>query len=286
MLAVPRDVFVRYAGALVDAGCFGRVFSMMPSRSSQHTAIAARAWALHGYQSVHMPHTYASALMATDSRAALREQELPWPAFEIRVPGGLLASSHGPVLDMIVCQIPREIVMVGEYASHRLLVVYRDAVSQGVQTFRSLVDMFEEGPKAGPGDTPPALLDLMDEDLESRLWSLITRLVGGVVLAIAAARTESPTAYAARQPKVKHGRVVPNSFALGRALKLDCRASIQEFLEGRRHSAPKVTTLVRGHWRDQAHGPGRLLRKPLWIQPHYRGEGPLLVRPTLLGGAP
>lgn len=30
-------------------------------------------------------------------------------------------------------------------------------------------------------------------------------------------------------------------------------------------------TVVRGHWRSQAHGPGRTLRRPQWIQPHTRG---------------
>ena len=30
-------------------------------------------------------------------------------------------------------------------------------------------------------------------------------------------------------------------------------------------------TLVRGHWRNQAHGPGRTLRTRRWIEPHVRG---------------
>jgi len=32
--------------------------------------------------------------------------------------------------------------------------------------------------------------------------------------------------------------------------------------------------VVRGHWRQQAHGRGRALRKPTWIEPHWRGAGP------------
>jgi hypothetical protein len=37
--------------------------------------------------------------------------------------------------------------------------------------------------------------------------------------------------------------------------------------------------LVRGHWRQQAYGPGRVERKPIWIAPHIKGpEGaPLLT---------
>ena len=29
--------------------------------------------------------------------------------------------------------------------------------------------------------------------------------------------------------------------------------------------------IVRGHWRWQVHGEGRLLRKRLWIEPHFKG---------------
>jgi hypothetical protein len=32
-------------------------------------------------------------------------------------------------------------------------------------------------------------------------------------------------------------------------------------------------SLVRGHWRQQAHGPGRQLRRPTWIAPHVRQKG-------------
>jgi hypothetical protein len=36
-------------------------------------------------------------------------------------------------------------------------------------------------------------------------------------------------------------------------------------------------TMVRGHWRNQAHGEGRTQRKMRWIEPHIRGtDGPLM----------
>ena len=36
-------------------------------------------------------------------------------------------------------------------------------------------------------------------------------------------------------------------------------------------SHPKVRFIVRGHWRHQAHGPGRELRRLVWIRPFYKG---------------
>jgi len=38
--------------------------------------------------------------------------------------------------------------------------------------------------------------------------------------------------------------------------------------------------VVRGHWRNQPHGPAHQLRRRQWIQPHWKGPeaGPQLVR--------
>ena len=33
----------------------------------------------------------------------------------------------------------------------------------------------------------------------------------------------------------------------------------------------QVRFMVRGHWRQQPHGPGGRERKLLWIRPHYKG---------------
>lgn len=46
-------------------------------------------------------------------------------------------------------------------------------------------------------------------------------------------------------------------------------------------NSPAARFLVRGHWRNQAHGPARALRKLMWIQPHWRGpEDSPVVPPT------
>lgn len=41
--------------------------------------------------------------------------------------------------------------------------------------------------------------------------------------------------------------------------------------------------VVRGHWRQQAHGPGRSLRRTTWVPPHVKGpEGaPFLPAETV-----
>ena len=43
---------------------------------------------------------------------------------------------------------------------------------------------------------------------------------------------------------------------------------------------------VRGHWRNQAHGPKRALRKAMWIKPHYRGDAALGVIDKIYSDSP
>jgi hypothetical protein len=45
-----------------------------------------------------------------------------------------------------------------------------------------------------------------------------------------------------------------------------------------------VRTLVRGHWRQQAHGPGYSLHKTIWIRPTWRGpeDAPISIHPLKL----
>ena len=38
--------------------------------------------------------------------------------------------------------------------------------------------------------------------------------------------------------------------------------------------------LVRGHWRQQPHGPGRRQVRPVWILPHVKGPPDKELRPT------
>lgn len=67
-------------------------------------------------------------------------------------------------------------------------------------------------------------------------------------------------------------------FDVGTDVVIDPR--LEEALFGaspRRSWKLSYRTLVRGHWREQVHGEGRLQRKRLWIEPHIRGsEGPVV----------
>lgn len=79
-------------------------------------------------------------------------------------------------------------------------------------------------------------------------------------------------------------------FQLSAPVKVDLREHVREALEderlGRKSSSPKVQFIVRGHWRNQAHGPGRALRRMQWIQAFWKGpeESRILLRKVNVDG--
>jgi hypothetical protein len=60
-------------------------------------------------------------------------------------------------------------------------------------------------------------------------------------------------------------------FLLSAPVKVDLREHLAAVLSGRKGASPTVQFLVRGHWRNQAHGPKASLRKTIWIQPFWKG---------------
>ena len=61
-------------------------------------------------------------------------------------------------------------------------------------------------------------------------------------------------------------------WVVGSNIKLDAKVieDARSLVPGRGFSVKRRFT-VRGHWRNQPHGPGRKLRKKIWIQPHWKG---------------
>ena len=60
-------------------------------------------------------------------------------------------------------------------------------------------------------------------------------------------------------------------FLLAKPVSIDLRAHVAAASSGRAHGVPTVQFLVRGHWREQVHGPQRALRKRIRIQPFWKG---------------
>jgi len=280
-----RKTLLQLALQMQDWDSFMQVLSF-PDRVLRNANTCLREWGRHGAQSVIMPDTYAAALMATDAAAAITpETRLPWPAFEIVLPPKLLVGNDGSVMNVYVCETP-SYVGPGPNGRDDYMVAYQDEQSWGYHSFRTLAQMVE--PDAVSNSLSDYMIGPHDEDVELRVWKVLGRLIGGVLLAIENARAESRTAYPHNPPRVRAGKrpeMQANTYKLGRPLKLDLRPQIREYLEGVHRGGggvPSVRTLVRGHWKKQVHGVGRALRKNIVVAPYYRGEGPTLIRATKL----
>ncbi len=63
-------------------------------------------------------------------------------------------------------------------------------------------------------------------------------------------------------------------FLLSAPITIDMRQHVIDAISGKQHGggSPTVQFLVRGHWRNQAHGPRRALRKQIRIEPFWKGN--------------
>lgn len=112
------------------------------------------------------------------------------------------------------------------------------------------------------------------------------RLLLGVVLELTEHRPSEEHRRAGTRTTKRNslGEPVAWTYTLTRDVKVDCRQAVRDYVEGRRSSAPSVQCLVRGHWKRQAHGPARSLRKFIFVEPYWRGpeDAPIATRSHIL----
>jgi hypothetical protein len=294
-----RQVSLDYAFWLTKDSNFDRIVAAPPTTASDHTvALVYRLWAQLGAQSITMPHTFAAALMATDITKVNNDSiRMPWPVFEVQVPDGLLFSSEGPVHSLYVARKPKFLKYMNDPNNeHQHMLCYADQSGLAVMTVGKFTDpMTEEELRTditaenhlGIGNLSESLVENYDFSIETRLWIMARRLVVGAMLTIDNMKKDYEESgrkgkdpFPERLPAMKREKLKTNTYKIGKPLNLDCRPAIREYMQGTRRSEPSVTTIVRGHWRNQAYGPKHSLRREKWIMPFVRGEGPVIVRPT------
>jgi hypothetical protein len=140
-------------------------------------------------------------------------------------------------------------------------------------------------------DTPFSVMSQSIDHLSSRddedpATTLICRYVVGVCLEMVSYR-ESNSFGTGTQPIKTNRRGEPECrvFTLRRDVKVDCRDAVRSYCRGVSPNAPSVQSLVRGHWKRQAHGPGYEQRKFIFVEPYWRGpeDGPIAMRAHSLG---
>jgi hypothetical protein len=269
-------------------------------------------WCDQGFPVVTMGEKYFAALAATDvSEDLLADIEAPWKCFMIEVPDDLLRLWDPDEQKRV--KITR-ILVQRFYGAEATLPQYLPAqgyefkwlwrwvvfTESGQHIWRSglakdLIVPVTFGEREVLAYYDPEREEAFSDQIahDERLYMLIGRFVLNVCLAMSDPSNVkevggSHARYkggSSRNPRT--GPPEQRVYKLGKPLTIDCRSPMREYLEGGRRTPGVISAqfLVRGHWRNQPHGPKSTLRRRQWIQPHWKGpqDGPIQLRTVKLG---
>lgn len=208
----------------------------------------AHRWIASNFAKLEVGHKLAAALALTDVPDDV-EVKSPWDAWGLVVPPGLLEDGDSSVA-RVWCE-----------GSEPKFFVTGDGDLIGPLTQSILA-----------ADTPHK---------EGRAVALaLASLVRGCCLALSnpddykrdsvgAAKSKGASQRSGGAPDLRSAR-----FILSAPVTIDLRQHLREHIAGRKHGggSPGVQFMVRGHWRNQSHGPRHSLRKTIWVQPFWKGD--------------
>ena len=261
-----------------------RLVSAMEVEGAIYASAASFApkWAHFAFQTVEVDDKYAASLCATKvSRDAVEALRLPWPCFFIKVPAFLRTPT---IFVDGVTDVPEWI-----------LVNHQSLRGEPDQLF---VHVFTGNGSARTMRCESLLALALQEEYDENSWPetairaqrMVERLVLGVCISLTDPGTYkryAPTTLK-RKPSMGTPRAgLPNEttfYKVGRPVVLDVRRPLRDYIDGAAGRALTVRTLVTGHWKRQAHGPGSSLRRWQFIECYWKGpeESPRLKREHVL----
>jgi hypothetical protein len=258
----------------------------------------AAIWAVHAFQRLTTSHTYAAALMCTDAdRESLATIQEQWRAFMVVVPNGMLCTD--PLVDHdIPIEFTRILVALYDGRAELGLVDFSGpggalklTIGSDASTLAELLTP-EDAPIVSYTDNFSRTSTHGVDSQIKRALVMAKRLVAGLLLSMqnAEAVKTRDVAHKSGRPGRDEEEPAHRMVIVGQPIKIDCREAVETFIRkgrgsgGRKSGLPQVQWIVRGHWRQQAYGVGRLGRKTIWIKPHWAGrpDAPILSRPKVV----
>lgn len=245
------------------------------------------------------PEQFAAFACTDIDLETLAEIRAPWPSFQIVFPD--------PTFPIVIANnmpgVGAGIVRANRIAVHAWRGSPDDSAGSGLPGTRALADgLWSLRIDAGTAsfNANRQVLEELYEDLpidaitpggialealEDRALRVGKRVALNTMLAIQQ-YTARPTSGKAR--RARKFQTVKNleEYTIGAPVTCNVLSSVHEYLSGEQSHQCKVRWCVRGHWRNQACGVGRLERKRLWVAPHYKGHGPRIIRDHVLAGSP
>lgn len=256
--------------------------TVLGEADSLQPTIFETAWARNGFPSIRLPGALlANSLMSTGvSRELVAYIEPPWDAFSIAIPSGILSVQHGsdgesePATRLRVFRRPatKEWTLIVEGGSLQIHIA-------GLPT-DALCDPVTKGMNINTDD------DWSLSGRDRRVMRMACSLVVGVVLLFDRAHAR----FTKKKLPKSRGRSVQQptvrEYILTRPVVVDTSEYVREFIEhGSDARGPqRVQTLVRGHWKNQPHGPKAASRKLIHVEPYWKGpeDAPIGIRPHII----
>jgi hypothetical protein len=244
-------------------------------------------WYDQGMPTIEVGHKLASSLMLSRiPREVMETAKMPFRAFRINVPSGLLNFDAG---DVKTIKVGDHVVPAKEPPHEPRMgtaFVVRSETG-GSYTIASdlpglLYSDFSEPAWAPYGSEQP--LPLTEDELKK--LPLITNLIAGVCLYMTGDEKQFPRKQTGSGHKAWNGdRREPGSAPLTRVFRLTKEVThnfsdaVKDYCAGKGRKMT-VQYVVTGHWRNQACGPKLSERRRQFIEPFWKGDrlAPLAVR--------
>lgn len=235
----------------------------------------AARWGHFGLPLFNLTENLAAALLLTEPPTELDELRLPFPAFAVTLPPGLISVHHyDQTASATLLRVHRHVgVVANNPRTDMMYVSLHSDTGRALYRLCSVEELLQDDDRV----IDTGLQDVSTRDLEKDNLSLaaVVRLVRNLVAWIEAHGTGSP------EPKKKPGYTrrqqtvpVPTTWMLGREVKLapELRRMASEVASGDREGWKlRMRYCVRGHWRWQACGEGLRDRKRIFIEPYWKG---------------
>lgn len=221
------------------------------------------AWLDANFTKLEVGHKFAAALALTDVPADV-EVKAPWLVWSLIIPDGLF----DPIID------DSELMGSPQVSYSRCFCVGTD-----IQYI-----VMNNGYVMGPLSTDKMLNDPHDE---GEVGKMLVSLVRGACLALSnpddyKKKKVGSSSYTTKKREGGAPDLANARYLLTAPVKVDLRDVVRMQQRGETSKGRKLTVqfLVRGHWKNQAHGPKHSLRKNIWIHPFWKGpeESRVLLR--------
>jgi hypothetical protein len=255
------------------------------------------SWVDYGMPVYDITHSLMAALLLTDpSDVDAADVKLPFGTFVVRLP-----QPFWTMMENTEHAAPVALAVISRLSVTRLemldgvprivgtgpQIVTRMTTKGGNQIWERRPDLPESGNIGGWIDhvvvpvNPGPVREPTSGD--KHLLQAFRRLIVNLCLYLAEHGRGEKLGRPSSSKKPRDGEVVepqPDIWVIGREVKLDRElvTSAKAWTETRAGRTEgwrlRSRFTVTGHWRNQPHGEGRLLRKRKWIAPYWKGEGP------------